>query len=61
MVGPRTWIGGFFSRTNNNKFGSDKYLDYILSPIQVNGTLNYISWLTSVVEEKIKAKSSNDD
>ncbi|XP_073307561.1 uncharacterized protein [Primulina huaijiensis] len=34
MVGPRAWIGGFFSRANNKKFGSDKYLDYKLSPIQ---------------------------
>ncbi|KAL3848875.1 hypothetical protein ACJIZ3_010757 [Penstemon smallii] len=34
MVGPRAWIGGFFSRSSNKRFGSDKYLDYILSPLQ---------------------------
>ncbi|XP_020551383.1 ELMO domain-containing protein A isoform X1 [Sesamum indicum] len=34
MVGPRAWIGGFFSRSSNRKFGSDKYLNYALTPIQ---------------------------
>ncbi|CAA0808814.1 ELMO/CED-12 family protein [Striga hermonthica] len=34
MVGPRAWIGGFFSRSSNKKFGSDKYLNYTLTPIQ---------------------------
>ncbi|KAL9159027.1 hypothetical protein ABFS82_08G107800 [Erythranthe guttata] len=34
MVGPRAWIGGFFNRYGNKKFGSDKYLDYTLTPIQ---------------------------
>ncbi|KAK4386037.1 ELMO domain-containing protein A [Sesamum angolense] len=31
MVGPRAWIGGFFSRASNRKFGSD---NYTLTPIQ---------------------------
>ncbi|KAL0311534.1 UNVERIFIED_CONTAM: ELMO domain-containing protein A, partial [Sesamum angustifolium] len=31
MVGPRAWIGGFFSRSSNRKFGSD---NYTLTPIQ---------------------------
>ncbi|GFP78799.1 elmo domain-containing protein a [Phtheirospermum japonicum] len=35
MVGPRAWIGGFFSRTNNKKFASDnKYFNYTLTPVQ---------------------------
>ncbi|KAL3631573.1 hypothetical protein CASFOL_024557 [Castilleja foliolosa] len=35
MVGPRAWIGGFFSRTNNRKFASDdKYFNYTLTHVQ---------------------------
>lgn len=33
MVGPRAWVGGFFSRASNRRF-SDKFLNYTLSPIQ---------------------------
>ncbi|KAK6142337.1 hypothetical protein DH2020_022891 [Rehmannia glutinosa] len=39
MVGPRAWIGGFFSRSTNRKFGSDKYLNFSLTPIQVEERL----------------------
>ncbi|KAL8511015.1 hypothetical protein ACS0TY_017732 [Phlomoides rotata] len=34
MVGPRAWVGGIFSRPSNRRFGSDKYLNYALTPIQ---------------------------
>ncbi|XP_019239896.1 PREDICTED: ELMO domain-containing protein A isoform X3 [Nicotiana attenuata] len=34
MVGPRAWIGGIFNRSGNRRFGSDKYLDYPLTPLQ---------------------------
>lgn len=34
MVGPRTWIGGIFSRSGNKRFGSGKFLDYPLNPLQ---------------------------
>ncbi|CAA3007486.1 ELMO domain-containing protein B isoform X2 [Olea europaea var. sylvestris] len=34
MVGPRTWIGGMFSRSGNKRYGSGKFLDYTLSPTQ---------------------------
>ncbi|XP_009787029.1 uncharacterized protein LOC107763718 isoform X4 [Nicotiana tabacum] len=34
MVGPRAWIGGIFNRSGNKRFGSDKYLDYPLTPHQ---------------------------
>ncbi|KAI5660813.1 hypothetical protein M9H77_20136 [Catharanthus roseus] len=34
MVGPKTWIGGIFSRSGPKRFGSDKFLDYQLSPEQ---------------------------
>ncbi|XAR55481.1 hypothetical protein NMG60_11035559 [Bertholletia excelsa] len=34
MVGPRSWIGGIFSRSGNRRFGSDKFIDYPLNPVQ---------------------------
>ncbi|KAA8526411.1 hypothetical protein F0562_008386 [Nyssa sinensis] len=34
MVGPRSWIGGIFSRSGNKRSGSDKFIDYSLSPLQ---------------------------
>ncbi|KAG8364677.1 hypothetical protein BUALT_Bualt18G0023400 [Buddleja alternifolia] len=34
MVGPRAWIGGFFTRSSNKRFGSDKYLNFTLTSIQ---------------------------
>ncbi|XP_059301355.1 uncharacterized protein LOC132053377 isoform X2 [Lycium ferocissimum] len=34
MVGPRAWIGGIFNRSSNKRFGSDKYLNYPLTPLQ---------------------------
>ncbi|CAI9787592.1 unnamed protein product [Fraxinus pennsylvanica] len=34
MVGPRTWIGGMFSRSGNKRYGSGKFLGYTLSPTQ---------------------------
>ncbi|XP_057796467.1 uncharacterized protein LOC131012546 isoform X2 [Salvia miltiorrhiza] len=34
MVGPRSWVGGFFSRANNRRFGSSQFLDYNLTPMQ---------------------------
>ncbi|XP_010245326.1 PREDICTED: ELMO domain-containing protein A-like [Nelumbo nucifera] len=34
MVGPRSWIGGLFNRLGNKRRGSDKCLDYTLSPLQ---------------------------
>ncbi|XP_031104042.1 uncharacterized protein LOC116007477 isoform X3 [Ipomoea triloba] len=32
MVGPRAWIGGILSRSGIKRFGSDKFIDYILTP-----------------------------
>ncbi|XP_052177215.1 uncharacterized protein LOC127791397 isoform X2 [Diospyros lotus] len=34
MVGSRSWIGGIFSRSGNKRYGSDKFIDYPLSPLQ---------------------------
>ncbi|XP_015089653.2 uncharacterized protein LOC107032561 isoform X4 [Solanum pennellii] len=34
MVGPRAWIGGIFNRSSNKRLGSDKYLNYPLTPHQ---------------------------
>lgn len=34
MFGPRSWIGGLFSR-NHRRSGSTQFLDYTLTPIQV--------------------------
>ncbi|KAL1567685.1 ELMO domain-containing protein A-like isoform X4 [Salvia divinorum] len=34
MVGPRSWVGGFFSRATNRRFGSTQFLDYTLTPMQ---------------------------
>ncbi|KAK9284574.1 hypothetical protein L1049_023749 [Liquidambar formosana] len=34
MVGSRSWIGGFFNRTGHKRHGSDKFLEYPLSPTQ---------------------------
>lgn len=39
MVGPKTWIGGIFSRSGPKRFGSDKFLDYQLSPEQVSSII----------------------
>lgn len=36
MVGPRAWIGGIFNRSSNKRLASDKYLNYPLTPHQVN-------------------------
>ncbi|CAK9138796.1 unnamed protein product [Ilex paraguariensis] len=37
MVGPRAWIGGIFSRSSNKRFGSGKFFDFPLSPLQEQG------------------------
>lgn len=34
MVGPRTWIGGILGRSGNKRFGSDKFLNFPLTPVQ---------------------------
>ncbi|XP_058218011.1 uncharacterized protein LOC131329010 isoform X2 [Rhododendron vialii] len=34
MVGPRSWIGGIFSRSGNRRYGSGKFIDFSLSPLQ---------------------------
>ncbi|XP_024994846.1 ELMO domain-containing protein A isoform X3 [Cynara cardunculus var. scolymus] len=34
MVGPRTWIGGIFSRTGLKRSGSNKYIDFKWTPVQ---------------------------
>ncbi|PSS05737.1 ELMO domain-containing protein [Actinidia chinensis var. chinensis] len=34
MVGPRSWIGGIFSRSGNRRYGSEKFTDYPLSHLQ---------------------------
>lgn len=34
MVGPRSWLGGFFSRSSNKRHGSCKFHDYPLTPLQ---------------------------
>ncbi|KAI3714090.1 hypothetical protein L1987_72680 [Smallanthus sonchifolius] len=34
MVGPRTWIGGIFNRTGPKRSGSNKYIDFIFTPVQ---------------------------
>lgn len=34
MVGPRTWIGGIFSRTGLKRSGSNKYIDFKCTPVQ---------------------------
>ncbi|CAH9121237.1 unnamed protein product [Cuscuta epithymum] len=34
MAGPRTWIGGILSRSSNKRYGSDKLIDYTLTPEQ---------------------------
>ncbi|KAF3650213.1 putative ELMO domain-containing protein B-like isoform X2 [Capsicum annuum] len=34
MVGPRAWIGGIFNRSGNKRPGSNKYLNYPLTPLQ---------------------------
>ncbi|XP_028071718.1 ELMO domain-containing protein A isoform X2 [Camellia sinensis] len=34
MVGPRSWIGGIFSRSGNRRYGNEKFIDYHLSPLQ---------------------------
>ncbi|XP_047947251.1 ELMO domain-containing protein A-like isoform X2 [Salvia hispanica] len=34
MFGPRSWIGGLFSRANHRRSGSTQFLDYTLTPIQ---------------------------
>ncbi|GAB4824976.1 hypothetical protein Ancab_007849 [Ancistrocladus abbreviatus] len=34
MVGPRTWIGGILNRSVLRRHGSDKFVDYHLSPVQ---------------------------
>ncbi|XP_057506387.1 uncharacterized protein LOC130789606 isoform X2 [Actinidia eriantha] len=34
MVGPRSWIGGIFSRSGNKRYGSEKFTDYPLSHLQ---------------------------
>ncbi|KAG6385114.1 hypothetical protein SASPL_153941 [Salvia splendens] len=34
MAGPRSWVGGLFSRTTNRSFGSTQFLDYTLTPMQ---------------------------
>ena len=40
MVGPRSWIGGIFSRSGNRRYGSEKFTDYPLSHLQVNEDAN---------------------
>lgn len=42
MVGPRTWIGGILGRSGNKRFGSDKFLTFPLTPMQVN-SVNLLS------------------
>lgn len=51
MVGPRAWVGGFFSRGSNRRFGSDKFLNYTLSPIQVIriSVFNYVFLVISIL------------
>ncbi|THG13676.1 hypothetical protein TEA_007415 [Camellia sinensis var. sinensis] len=36
MVGPRSWIGGIFSRSGNRRYGNEKFIDYHLSPLQAS-------------------------
>jgi len=38
MVGSRSWIGGFFHRTNTKQ--NDKFVDYPLTPLEVKGIWN---------------------
>ncbi|KAF5754493.1 putative ELMO domain-containing protein [Helianthus annuus] len=37
MVGPRTWLGGIFNRTGPKSSGSNKYVDFNFTSVQVAG------------------------